>query len=233
MRGGRQPKPGEVPPMRRRDPDANRRRGRRFAAMSSSARAARSRAGLGTHPGNRGSRSPGTTPSSASSHSGPRSGRRRPRESRANEITLASGSSRRGVLRSPLQRSNLDPAIGGVRNVDAVQLNGTDARGRGEGRDGGFRPGHGQGRGESQWRARGQEHSRAAPSRRLSRGIGPIQRCPQVTDSDRLERRPPQWQGAFGDLLERDHVRVAAGERGGLLGQTRTAPSHVPADDAH
>ena len=78
----------------------------------------------------------------------------------------------------------------------------------------------------------------AAPgsSRALPCGAGPPVPAPgrrrpgtpHISQSDHRERRPPQRQRAVGDLLQRDHVGLAPRKRGGLLGQTRASPRHVP-----
>ncbi len=131
-------RPARAPRSTSRGRAASPRRG----ATPSSARATRSRAASGTRRRIRASARPGTTPSSASSQKPARSSRIRPFPSRANDHTVPSGSSRRGVFQSPQattgavaprgepgahrrERLGLDQAVGRVGDVDDVDL---DAR---------------------------------------------------------------------------------------------------------
>ncbi len=105
---------------------------------------------------------------------------------------------------------------------------------RRRGREGGLQPRHGQPhRGICQRSTGAEEDSCASPSCRLPTGVGVIERGADVSQSERRERGPPQWEGASGDLLKRYHVRFALREGGSLFGQTGAEPRDIPAHDPH
>ena len=150
---------------------------------------------------------------------------------RSPQSTRPTGGEPASPLRIASQVQDLDPPVGRVRDVNAVKLHDT----------GGHRDvvaaravsGHGTGRlveaSVSGARSRG-----ACAAELPAAGRGRRYRVRRECESVPTPRaRPSQRKGPSGDLLKRDHVRIAPRERGRLLGQTRAQPRDIPAHDAH
>ena len=135
------------------------------------------------------------------------------------------------------QRLRLDPAVGGVRDVDGVDLDpGASAGERGLG------PGHREEAGQRRERLarREQDAGAARPGRRASRersgdeasgrGTCGAEGAGDGGQPDRRERLLPHGQRARRHLLQGDDVGLALGEPRRLLRQRRDAARHVPGD---
>ena len=178
-----------------------------------------SRARLGTRPRSRARVKPGTTPSSAPSHRSPRSSRSRPRESRANEITVPSGDSRRGVLKSPQKTRGPEPAARPARSAASVSgliqplaAFGTCATWTVTPSTTAASVVSGQGTASDEAAPSGARAAIDTPVRRRLIGsrFGSAPSSEQTACGRPMvaKRRPPQRPRAGGHLLQRDHVRL-------------------------
>jgi hypothetical protein len=131
-----------------------------------------------------------------------------------------------------LQRSHLYPAVGGIGDVHAIHLDGTQI-GLGGGGHRRFRPRHHQRPADiGAWSARGDHH----PHRRsVLAGAGPLTTAPSrahVDKPEELKGARPQRLGPPGHLLQGDDVGLPSSQSGRLLGQPLCAPGDVPGDQS-